>query len=55
MIVWILKLYFPDAQNFFEIGCGTGFVPSGIQKAFPSLALYGCDIFTEGLDYAQNL
>jgi hypothetical protein len=26
LIVWALQRYFPQAKNFLEIGCGTGFV-----------------------------
>jgi ubiquinone/menaquinone biosynthesis C-methylase UbiE len=54
LINWVFKRYFPSAKDFFEIGCGTGFTLSGIQKDFPSMALSGCDIFSKGLDYAQK-
>ena len=54
LIVWALRHHFPNALNFFEVGCGTGFVLSGIKKAIPRLALSGSDIYTEGLDYARG-
>jgi SAM-dependent methyltransferase len=54
LIVWALQRYFPQAKNFLEIGCGTGFVLSGIEQAFPQLTLYGSEIFTAGLDFASQ-
>jgi SAM-dependent methyltransferase len=52
LIVWALREYFPAARSFLEIGCGTGFVLAGIQRAFPTLALAGAEVFSEGLEYA---
>lgn len=54
LILWAIKRYFSGASNFFEIGCGTGFVLSAIEKAFPGFSLYGSDIFTEGLNFAKR-
>jgi len=54
LIIWALQRYFPDARHFLEIGCGTGFVLSGIQQAFPNLTLYGSEIFTKGLEFAAQ-
>jgi SAM-dependent methyltransferase len=54
LIIWVLQYYFPQAKSFLEIGCGTGFVLSGIERAFPSLKLYGSEIFTTGLDFAAQ-
>lgn len=54
LIIWALSYYFPKAHNCLEIGCGTGFVLSGIEKAFPNLDLYGSEIFTSGLDLAAQ-
>src|SRR5213075_1821136 len=39
LIIWALQRYFPQATNFMEIGCGTGFVLYGIRKAVPELIL----------------
>ena len=33
--------YFPDAENFFEVGCGTGFVLKGIRETLPRMRLDG--------------
>jgi SAM-dependent methyltransferase len=54
LIIWALQHYFPRAKSFLEIGCGTGFVLSGIELAFPTLALYGSEIFTQGLGFAAQ-
>src|SRR5512134_4079567 len=35
LVIWALRRYFPHAKSFMEIGCGTGFVLSGIQQALP--------------------
>ena len=34
LIQWALGKYFPDAKDFFEVGCGTGFVLVGFAKRF---------------------
>lgn len=52
LLVWAIRRYFPDLASFFEIGCGTGYVLSGIRGALPSAELSGSDIFTKGLGYA---
>jgi len=52
LIIWALRRYFPDAKNFLEIGCGTGFVLAGIRKALPALVVSGSEIFRAGLSFA---
>ena len=52
LLIWALKQYFPNAKNFLEIGCGTGFVLSGFKQAFPNLVLLGSEVFSEGLSFA---
>ncbi len=54
LIIWALKQYFPQAANFLEIGCGTGFVLSGIKDALPELTLSGSEVFTAGLSIAAR-
>jgi ubiquinone/menaquinone biosynthesis C-methylase UbiE len=54
LIIWALEHYFPQAKNLLEIGCGTGFVLSGIEQAFPELILKGSEIFTTGLGFAAQ-
>ena len=41
LLIWALRRYFSNARNFLEIGCGTGFVLSGIHQEFPKVVLYG--------------
>ena len=52
LITWALRNYFPDAKNFLEVGCGTGFVLSGVRDAYADIALYGSEVYTSGLNYA---
>ena len=54
LLFWALQQYFPHAESFFEIGCGTGYVLFGIQREFPNLRLYGSDIFSKGLSFAEQ-
>lgn len=54
LLIWALRRYFPNAKSFLEIGCGTGFVLSGIRRAFPTLELYGSEIFSAGLSFAAQ-
>src|SRR5260370_17297493 len=54
LLIWAMLRYFPQAENFLEIGCGTGFVLSGIREAFPKLILSGSEIFSEGLNFAAE-
>lgn len=54
LIQWALRRYFPRAQNFLEVGCGTGFVLSGVSSAFPRLKLGGSEISSVGLAHAAR-
>lgn len=54
LIIWAFNKYFKQAKNFLEIGCGTGFVLSGIENNFPHLNVYGSEIFTNGLNFASQ-
>lgn len=54
LIVWVLRKYAPNICNFLEIGCGTGFVLSGIAKALPEVELFGSEIFVAGLSHAAK-
>ena len=54
LVTWALQRYFPNAQSLMEIGCGTGFVLSGIQQSLPQLALCGSEIFSAGLSFAAQ-
>ncbi|MBI2508539.1 MAG: class I SAM-dependent methyltransferase [Betaproteobacteria bacterium] len=52
LIVWAIAQYFGQARNFLEVGCGTGYVLSGIAAAFPGMKLAGSEAATEGLAFA---
>jgi SAM-dependent methyltransferase len=54
LIQWALRNYFPNAKNFFEVGCGTGFVLAGIGEHFPEIRLAGSEIFADGLAIART-
>lgn len=54
LIVWALKHFFSQAKNFLEIGCGTGFVLSGLEQKFPDISLSGSELYTEGLNFAAR-
>lgn len=52
LILWALRQYCPNFKSLLEIGCGTGYVLSGISKIFPNSTLHGSEIFTAGLNFA---
>lgn len=54
LIVWALRTYGPMLRSFLEVGCGTGFVLSGIAQDRPGLALSGSEIFVAGLSHARE-
>lgn len=54
LITWALRRYFPDAKNFLEIGCGTGFVLSCIHQQVPRLTVSGGETSIEALALART-
>jgi len=54
LIITLLKKYCSAMGSFMEIGCGTGFVLSGISQTFPESHLTGSEIYSNGLEYAAN-
>jgi SAM-dependent methyltransferase len=52
LIMWALENFCPNFQSLLEIGCGTGYVLSGISKKFPRSTLFGSEIFIAGLGFA---
>jgi SAM-dependent methyltransferase len=52
LVLWTLNKYFPRMESMLEIGCGTGFVLSGVGKRFPHARLAGSEVFREGLKFA---
>ena len=54
LIIYLISRYFPGFSSFLEVGCGTGFVLSGIAKAFPGRRLAGIELFEQGLIFARQ-
>jgi SAM-dependent methyltransferase len=54
LILWALHKYQPNASKLLEVGCGTGFVLSGISRTHPNIALSGTEIFLAGLSHAAK-
>jgi SAM-dependent methyltransferase len=54
LIVAAMREFFATAESFLEVGCGTGFVLSGLENAFPGLQLSGSEILCHGWHYAQQ-
>lgn len=54
IIIWMLGSKAKGLKNFLEVGCGTGFVISGIARAFPSLCLEASEYFEDGLVFAKQ-
>jgi len=54
LIVWALRRYLPDARDFLEIGCGTGYVLAALADACPDMHLTGSEFFTQGLQWTAR-
>jgi len=54
LILWILKRRFRQMKTFLEIGCGTGFVLSGVHSAFPEVSLSASEIDSAGLPFVRQ-
>jgi SAM-dependent methyltransferase len=52
LITWVVRQSDPSPGSILEIGCGTGFVLSALGRRFPDAALYGSEIFVDGLEVA---
>src|ERR1700733_16162353 len=53
LISWAIKSFFSKAANFLEIGCGTGYLLSGLKKDFPNIQFTGSEIYVQGLEVAS--
>ena len=54
LVLWILKRHFQSMQSFLEIGCGTGYVLSGVASAFPEASLSASEIDSAGLPFVRQ-
>lgn len=54
LVTWALAKYFPSMGSFLEIGCGTGFVLSGVAQAFPDARLVASEVYSAGLYFAAQ-
>jgi len=54
LLSWAVHEYFPGAQSFLEVGCGTGGVAAAIARAIPSLRVTAVDARLDGLAYAKR-
>lgn len=54
IIIWVLRRKTSNLKRFLEVGCGTGYVLSGIAKAFPALTLEASEYFEDGLMFARQ-
>lgn len=54
LIIQMLARHFPKMTRYLEIGCGTGYVLSGVATAFRDLDMTGSEIFSAGLEFASR-
>ena len=54
IIAWAFGKYAAPVGEVLEIGCGNGYVLSGLQKVFPNAKLSGSEIFLNGLHFAAQ-
>ena len=54
LIEWALRTFLPETRTFMEVGCGTGYVLSRLEKKFPGVEFSGSELFLEGLQFARQ-
>ena len=54
LIIDAIGRHFHDASKFMEVGCGTGYVLSGVARAFPQMELWGSEIHVSALGFAAS-
>jgi len=54
LILWILQRRLRPMKTFLEVGCGTGFVLSGVRSAFPEVSLSASEIDSAGLPFVRQ-
>ena len=54
LICWAVAPYLSGNASYCEIGCGTGYVLSGLARAFPAARLSASEIYAEALSFAAS-
>jgi len=54
LLCYLLEKHFPHAAKMLEIGCGNGFVLSGMAECRPAMKLYGSEAYLSGLMHAKK-
>lgn len=54
VILQSMAKHIPSMTSFMEVGCGTGYVLSAIEKAYPQAELAASDYFGEALEFAHQ-
>jgi len=54
LILWAFERYASRCRSFLEIGCGTGSVLAAIARDHPAVAVWGSEVFLEGLQFART-
>jgi SAM-dependent methyltransferase len=55
LLLWALARFMaPGPQRYLEIGCGTGFVLSAVERRFADWTLSGSEVLEEGLAFART-
>src|SRR3989442_3418115 len=54
LVIQLINHYFPAAGSVLEVGCGTGYVLSGMRDAMPRVRFDGSELYTARLGYAAH-
>ncbi len=54
IITWAIRHHTGTPSSVLEVGCGTGFVLSGMSDAFPQARFVGSELFSAGLAFAAR-
>ena len=54
LIAWAISPHLVGNASFCEIGCGTGYVLSGVSRRFPGATLSATEIYADALAYASR-
>ncbi len=54
LLAWAIGRWFPDTRSMLEVGCGTGYVLSGMERRLGLKRVVGTELFSAGLQFAQR-